>query len=101
MIKKIRINNYRRLKDIEFELSPNITAISGVNGSCKTSLLHIISNSFKSMTKSNTLLKDKNLVPIINHLNHSVNPKIESLTKGDKIYNDPAPMYKGVLYEID
>ncbi|MCG2326956.1 AAA family ATPase [Staphylococcus epidermidis] len=100
MIKKIQVHQYRRLKDISFELSQNVTAISGINGSCKTSLLHIISNSFRAMTKTNSLLENVEIVPIINNINHSVNPKIETLTKGDHEYNDPAPNLKGNLYTV-
>ena len=47
MIKEIRFKQYKKLKEINVTLSPNVTAISGTNGTCKSSILHVISNSYK------------------------------------------------------
>lgn len=44
MIQKISVNQYRKLKNLDFEFSKEINVISGTNGTCKTSLLHIASN---------------------------------------------------------
>lgn len=100
MIQNINIKQYRRLKDENFSFDQNVTAISGTNGTCKTSLLHIISNSFKRVSANNNKFYDKNVMKVINAINQSVNPKIETLTKGDTIYNDPAPNLKGNLYSV-
>lgn len=68
-------------------MTPNINIISGTNGTCKTSLLHIISNAHQAVTKNCTWLRDKECLDIIKQINSMTNPKIESLTKGDKEYN--------------
>lgn len=38
---------------------------------------------------------------VINAINSLTNPKIESLTRGDKTYNDPAYGVKGDLFEVE
>jgi hypothetical protein len=38
---------------------------------------------------------------VINSVNDVVNPKVESLTRGDKKYNDPAHGVSGVLFSVD
>ena len=101
MIKTININQYRKLKDMKFELTPYLNAISGTNGTCKTSLLHMISNSCKAVTKTSSWVKDKNCLQIINSVNDVTNPKVESLTRGDKQYNDPAHGVSGVLFNVE
>ncbi|EIX6349437.1 AAA family ATPase, partial [Staphylococcus pseudintermedius] len=100
MIKSINIKQYRRLKNEVFKFDKNVTAISGTNGTCKTSLLHIISNSFKRVSANDSKFNDKNVMKVLNAINQSVNPKIETLTKGDTTYNDPAPNLKGNLYSV-
>jgi len=101
MIKSIKMNKYRKLKDITFSFSNNVNVISGTNGTCKTSLLHLISNSVQELNKKCPWIKDISCLNIIRGLNNSVNPKVESLTKGDKKYNDPAPGYKGTLFTVE
>lgn len=92
MIKSIKFEHYRKLKEIELNFTKGINIISGTNGTCKTSVLHIISNSFKEPTKNESM-------KIIRGLNNSTNPKIETLTKGDKKYVDPAIGTTGTLYK--
>lgn len=101
MIRRLTINKYRKLKDIEITFSKEINVISGTNGTCKTSLLHIVSNSFQKMNKSCEWVKDSSCLTLINKINKSINPKIESLTKGDKTYNDPAIGHAGTLFSVD
>ena len=48
MIKSINIIQYRKLKDLNLSFSKNVNAISGTNGTCKTSLLHIVGNSLQA-----------------------------------------------------
>lgn len=100
MIKSIHIDQYRKLQDVDFNFSNDINVISGTNGTCKTSLLHIISNSFQSVVNSPKCpwVTDKNCLICIKAINNSFNPKIETLTRGDKQFNDPAPGFKGTLY---
>lgn len=94
MIKKINFTHYRKLKNIEIAFSNGVNIISGTNGTCKTSILHLISNSFKEPSK------DKFMTPI-RVLNNCINPKIETLTKGDKKYANPAIGTTGTLYETE
>lgn len=101
MISKVNIIRYRKLGDISFDFSRNINIISGTNGTCKTSLLHIISNSYQAVTRNCSWLNDKSCLNKINQINNLINPKIESLTKGDKVYNDPANGVAGGLYTVD
>lgn len=101
MIKQINITKYRKLKDISFEFSRHVNIISGTNATCKTSLLHIISNSFQAVTKSSTKVVNKSCLEIIKQINSVLNSKIESLTKGDKKYNDPSNGLSGTLFTVD
>lgn len=98
MIKDLQIIRYRKLENLTIKLSNDVNVISGTNGTCKTSLLYLISNSFQKVKKTNPILKDSNCIDIINNLNNSLNPKLETLTKGDKKYNDPAYGVSGKLY---
>jgi predicted ATPase len=97
MVEALSIVCYRKLKDIDINFCSNLNFISGTNGTCKTSLLHMTSNSYQLAKKTN--LKDENCLRIINQINDRLNPKIESLTKGDRKNNDPAPNVKGTLYK--
>ena len=101
MIKKISFVRYRKLASLDFDFQLGINVISGTNGTCKTSLLHIISNSFQVVTKKCTWLQDASCLGIINKVNGVTNPKIEQLTKGDKLNNNPATGDKGILFTVD
>ncbi|WP_088227770.1 AAA family ATPase [Desulfosporosinus sp. FKB] len=99
MLEKISIIQYRKIKNIEFNFTKYINVISGTNGTCKTSLLYLISNSFQTVNSRNCpLLQDKKCLEIIKKINNTINPKIESLTRGDKQYNDPAIGHSGTLF---
>ncbi len=98
MIKKIHFNQYRKLKDLDIEFTKNINIISGTNGTCKTSILHLCSNAFQA-PKKDYIANDK-VITTINTINMLTNPKIETLTKGDKKYNNPAPNFDGPLFNI-
>lgn len=99
MIDRLVVNKYRKLENLTFNFSRGVNIISGTNGTCKTSLLHMISNSFQSVTKTNENLIDPSCLAKINMTNNIMNPKIEKLTRGDKEYKDPAPGHTGVIYE--
>lgn len=86
---------------MDFDLSKGINVISGTNGTCKTSLLHIVSNAYQAVTKNCDWLQDASCLDVIKQINSMTNPKIESLTKGDKVYNDPANGTKGTLFTVD
>jgi len=98
MIDKIEIRKYRKLDSIEINLNHSINIISGTNGTCKSSILYMVSNAFKAVSKKQPRLIKADSIDVIKKVNNIVNPKIESLTKGDNKYNDPAPNVKGTLY---
>lgn len=98
MIKKIHFIHYRKLKNLDIEFTKNINIISGTNGTCKTSILHLCSNAFKA-PKKDYIANDK-VITTINNINMLTNPKIETLTKGDKKFNNPAPDFDGPLFNI-
>ena len=83
MISKLKIIKYRKLKNILINFSKNIYVISGTNGTCKSSLLYLISNSFQKPT-GKVLKTEKNVISIINNINKKMNPKIENLSKETK-----------------
>lgn len=101
MIKNINIIQYRKLKDLTLNFTKNINAISGTNGTCKTSLLHLLGNSLQAPTKTCSWITDEKCLPIIKAVNNVTNPKVESLTRGDQTYNDPAHGVKGPLFSVD
>lgn len=99
MIEKIEFLKYKRLENIEVTLGKGVISIMGTNGTCKSSLLHIISNSYQALENSSDYLNDSQCLKIIKAINQMVNPKIETLNKGDRKYNDPAPEYIGNYYQ--
>lgn len=101
MIRKTSIIQYRKMKDMDLDFVKGINIISGTNGTCKTSILHIISNSFQAVTKACNWVNDSNCLETIRKVNSITNPKIESLTKGDKQHNDPANGHKGILFSVE
>ena len=101
MIREIRISRYRKLKNLNLKFSVGLNAISGTNGTCKTSLLHLFGNSFQAVTKKCSWVNDSKCLQIINAVNAVTNPKVESLTRGDKKYNDPAHGVAGTLFTVD
>lgn len=100
MIKTIDIYQYRKLNNIRIDLSAKINIISGTNGTCKSSILYLISNSFQEIRSSAEWVQSAELPSVIKSVNTGVNLKIESLTKGDDKYNDPAKGYKGALFAV-
>ena len=70
LIKKINITKYRKLENMEIDMMPGINIISGTNGTCKTSLLHMISNAYQAVTKKCDWLSDKNCLDIIKQINN-------------------------------
>lgn len=99
MIKKLNIIHYRKLKNISLEFKPGINLISGANGTCKSSILHIIGNTFQQFKRTSNGI-DSSALSIIKSINKYTNPKVENLTKGDKSYNDPANGTEGELFNI-
>lgn len=101
MIKDIKFNAYKKLKDITISFDKGLNAISGENGTCKSSLLYLISNSFQAVTSNCEWVKNNDALSIIRAVNANVNTKVESLQRGDQHYNDPANGVPGTLYTVD
>lgn len=101
MVQKIHVNKYRKIENINFEFTKGVNVISGTNGTCKTSLLHIISNAFQAVTKNCDWINDVNCLDVIRQVNNMINPKIETLAKGDKAHNDPSNGIKGTIFSVD
>ncbi|MFB8377522.1 AAA family ATPase [Paenibacillus taichungensis] len=100
MSKTLDIKSYRKLIDISLELSPNLNLVSGTNGTCKSSILYLLSNSYKQRNATNTAGNLKNCINTINSINNIMNPKIETLSRGDKKFNDPTNGEKGTILEV-
>lgn len=60
-IEKIHIKKFRGFNDISFELGVNLTAIAGQNGTQKTTVLGILSQTFSITDKSNPMYSEKPL----------------------------------------
>jgi predicted ATPase len=99
MIKSIDFTHYRKLQGIQLSFTSGVNVISGENGTCKSSILHVVGNSYQRIKQTNPEV-DTKLLNVLKSINQTVNPKIESLTKGDKQYNDPAKGVKGKLYSV-
>ncbi|HEM3467071.1 TPA: AAA family ATPase [Streptococcus suis] len=94
MMEKIEFVQYRKLKNITLKFDKGINIIAGSNGTCKSSILHLVSNSHQKVTNS----RSQPILSTIQKINKIFNPKIEALARGDKKYNDPAPDVIGTLY---
>lgn len=101
MINYLKIKHYRKLKDIEIDLSKSINIISGTNGTCKSSILYMVSNAFQEVKTTSIWLKNKDVIKNIKGVNNGINLKIESLTRGDEKYNDPAQGERGSLFTCE
>ena len=85
MISKLSIVQYRKLKSLDLDFCPGVNIISGTNGTCKSSVLHMISNAYKRAKQSaNPRMLDGACVSTIARINAGMNCKIESLVRGDK-----------------
>ncbi|UYP72861.1 AAA family ATPase [Pantoea dispersa] len=100
MIEKIIINKYKKLENIELTFTPKVNVISGTNGTCKTTLLHIVSNAFKAAKVSSDNYSNPSCVKVVKNNNIIVNPKIEALVRDAKNYSDPAKGKKGELFDV-
>ncbi|MUV06845.1 AAA family ATPase [Planococcaceae bacterium Storch 2/2-2] len=98
MVKVLEIEEFKLIKNTKFEFSQYINAIAGGNGTAKSTLLHLISNSYKKPVQRNKDKKIVEAIKIINQVNAQVNVKVETLTKGDKKYNSPARNTNGTLF---
>ncbi|MCT3661372.1 AAA family ATPase [Elizabethkingia anophelis] len=61
LIKKITVERFRGFNNVEFELGTNITAISGQNGTQKTTILGLLSQPFTITDANNPIIREKPL----------------------------------------
>ncbi|HBN0521470.1 TPA: AAA family ATPase, partial [Escherichia coli] len=101
MIKEISFKKFKKLIDIDFSFNEDINIISGTNGTCKTTLLHLISNGFQMPPSRSQNYSNSNCVRVIKSINKIANPKMEAIVRESKNYTDPAEGTKGVLFSIN
>lgn len=97
MVKQLDFVAYRKLKNIQIDFSQHVNIIAGTNGTCKSSILHLISNSYQKIKTTSDIVTDAQAIKVISKINRILNPKIEGLTRGDEEYNNPAPGVPGTL----
>lgn len=95
------IHKYRKLENLDLTFDNHVNLIAGTNGTCKSSILYLISNSYKPVTMNSQHAEVAKCLKTIKDINKVSNPKIEGLTRGDKSYNDPAPGVEGALLKTN
>ena len=101
MIDEIDFIHYRKLKKIKVGFRKGVNLISGTNGTCKSTLMHIVGNSFQSLKRNDTRFASGEPLSILGKFVDKVNPKIETVSRGDKgSYSNPAQGITGVLFSV-
>ncbi|WP_156668192.1 ATP-binding protein, partial [Rhizobium bangladeshense] len=101
MIHEIDFVQYRKLRKIKIDFRKGVNLISGTNGTCKSTLMHIISNSFQAVKRTDPRFKSAEPASILSRFVDKVNPKIETVSRGDKgSYSNPANGKTGVLFSV-
>ena len=95
-IESLRIKRFKRFQDFTASFSRPVTIISGTNGTGKSTLLHLISNSFQRPTQEHGLTEEQS--KILSGIGHLLNLKIGKLARGDKVKNDPTGGVRGTVY---
>ncbi|HBO2817726.1 TPA: AAA family ATPase, partial [Enterobacter kobei] len=101
MIKDISFKKFKKLIDIDFSFDKDVNIISGTNGTCKTTLLHLISNGFQMPKVRSPNYNNNNCLKVIKTINRIANPKMEAIVRESKSYTDPAEGTKGNLFSIN
>lgn len=101
MIKNIEFKKFKKLINIDFEFDNDLNIISGTNGTCKTTILHLISNSFQMPLIRSPNYSNSNCLKVIKAINKIANPKIEAIVRESKNYSDPSNGIKGTLFSIN
>lgn len=100
MIKEISVKKFKKLENVDIKFE-RINLIVGKNATGKSSILHIVSNSYQKIPAASSLYKE-NFDKKVSKLSSDYNLKFEKLTKGDRKNNDPAPgtsTYYSCTYE--
>ncbi|EHC1568861.1 ATP-binding protein, partial [Escherichia coli] len=101
MINSIAFKKFKKIEDLSLDFSPDINLISGPNGSCKTTLLHLISNAFQMPALRSPNYKNSNCVKVLKAINKITNPKLEAIVRESNTYTDPAEGRKGPLFTVN
>ena len=59
MVKALNFVAYRKLKSLEINFSPFVNVIAGTNGTCKSSILHLVSNSYQKVKLRQNMLENQ------------------------------------------
>ena len=95
-ISYLEIIKYKRFDRFKVEFRHPLTLISGGNGTGKSSILHLVSNTFQKPTaKYGVGTADRKL---LSDISGSLNLRINELTRGDMKSNDPAGGRSGTIY---
>ena len=81
MIKDISFKKFKKLIDIDFSFDKDVNIISGTNGTCKTTLLHLISNGFQMPKVRSPNYNNNNCLKVIKTINRIANPKMEAIVR--------------------
>ncbi|HCQ8417690.1 TPA: AAA family ATPase, partial [Klebsiella michiganensis] len=100
MIKEISFKKFKKISNVNFSFENHVNIISGTNGTCKTTLLHLISNGFQMPLLRSTNYSNNNCLKVIKAINKIANPKMEAIVRESKNYTDPAEGTKGNLFSI-
>ena len=100
MINRIEFIQYRKLKNIAIDFVEGINAIAGTNGTCKSTLLHLFSNSFQRVNSKSSLIADQSCLGVLSSLKPSINAKIETLARNNKHIAPSVNSKSGTLYKV-
>lgn len=101
MINELDFIHYRKLKKIKIGFRKGVNLISGTNGTCKSTLMHVVGNSFQALKRNDTRFTSGEPLSILGKFVDKVNPKIETVSRGDKgSYSNPAQGITGVLFSV-
>lgn len=101
MIEEIEFIQYRKLKDITFKFKPGINLISGTNGTCKSTLMHLIGNSYQALKRRDARYSDSSATIVLGKFIDRLNPKIETISRSDRgTYSNPAEGTAGTLFTV-
>ena len=65
MLNRLEIECYRKLKNVSIDISSGINIISGTNGTCKSSILYMVSNAFQEVRTKDDWLKSADVISLL------------------------------------
>ena len=94
IIKSVRIDKFRKIKELEFELGKKVTAIAGQNGTMKTTILGMLGQPFSMRSEDNPMSTAKTID------GYKFESKLSNKFRFSKDYDKPGD-HKWALYFID